>query len=284
MHSHSGNFMVEQLSEGFFEIFEDGTFCKMDPGRLDNPADDPSLGKYSSALGIDPLLIQKNDTRIVIDPGLGWGLDHQSTYRDTSNVVTNLDIFEIDRHKIDFVILSHLHYDHTAGCTFVNNEFKTSATFPNARYLVHRDEWNFALNQINKQKAKHGATYNLDEFYKLVAEQRVDFIDGEIHSPVDGITMIKTGGHTPGHLVVRIENENSTAFFMGDLIPTEYHLNHYAMKLIDADPVQSKKAKKMILKEALNKNATVFFYHSLYNKSGLISQDNHKKFILTDRK
>jgi len=82
--------MIEQLSEGFFEIFEDGSFQKMDPSRLDNVSEDTSLGKYSSALGIDPLLIQSNGKTIVIDPGLGWGLDHRSSYNDTSSVVTQL--------------------------------------------------------------------------------------------------------------------------------------------------------------------------------------------------
>ncbi|MDX1591938.1 MAG: MBL fold metallo-hydrolase, partial [Balneolaceae bacterium] len=113
-----GDFAIEQLSEGFFELFEDGSFQKMDPDRIRYAADDPTLGKYSSALGIDPLLITNGETNIVIDPGLGWGLDHNSRFRDTSNVITNLNIFGLRPEDIHHVVLSHLHFDHAAGCTF----------------------------------------------------------------------------------------------------------------------------------------------------------------------
>ena len=144
-----GDFVIEQLSEGFFELFKDGSFVKMDPARLNEPETDPSLGSYSRALGIDPLLVQTPDLNIIIDPGLGWGLDHQSNYRNTSNVKTNLDVFGLMPENIDIVILSHLHYDHSAGATFVTESLNTTPTFPNARYLLHRDEWNYALSKNN---------------------------------------------------------------------------------------------------------------------------------------
>ena len=75
-----GNSTIEQLSEGFFELFGDGTFQKMESSRLDNLKDDPNIGKFTSAIGIDPLLIQKGDQNILVDPGLGWGLDSGSHY------------------------------------------------------------------------------------------------------------------------------------------------------------------------------------------------------------
>jgi len=99
-----GRFDIEQLSEGFFELFKDGTFSKMDPNRLNNPMEDDSLGRYSSALGIDPLLITDGETNLVIDPGLGWGLDNRSSYKETSNIVTNLNIFGLRPQDIHYVI------------------------------------------------------------------------------------------------------------------------------------------------------------------------------------
>ncbi len=277
-----GDFHVEQLSEGFFELFEDGSFSKMDPSRLKDPEGDSALGKYSSALGIDPLLIRRNQTNIIVDPGLGWGLDKNSRYHNTSNVITNLDIFGLKREDISMVLLSHLHFDHVAGATFVSKDSKTTPTFPNAEYLVHRDEWEFALQQIGKEQEHPGAGYNLDEFYKLVAEKRIRFIEKEVSEPVPGLTFIKTGGHTAGHMAVKLKSTNAAAYYLGDLIPTEYHLNHYPMKFIDYDSIQAKKAKMLLLKQAFKEQATMFFYHSLYKKSGKLIQDKHKKYVLID--
>lgn len=272
--------MVEQLSEGFFELFEDGTFQKMEHSRLDNLKDDPNIGKFTSAIGIDPLLIQKDGQNILIDPGLGWGLDTGSRYKDASNIITNLDIFDLEPEDINKVILTHLHFDHSAGISFVSEDFMTRPTFPNAEYIVHKDEWDFALTQIDKKNKTPGAGYKLDEVYRLVAQGSLIFIEEEIYEPIEGVFAIKTGGHTPGHMVIKLKDRDETAYFMGDLIPTEYHLNHYSMRDIDVDPLQSKKAKTLLLKQALKERAVMFFYHSLFKKSGQLSRDPQKKYIL----
>ncbi|MDX1640544.1 MAG: MBL fold metallo-hydrolase [Balneolaceae bacterium] len=275
-----GDFNIEQLSEGFFEVFEDGTFQKMEASRLDNLKDDPNIGKFTSAIGIDPLLIQKNGKNIIVDPGLGWGLDTGSQYRNTSNIVTNLDIFDLTPEDIDKVILTHLHFDHAAGTSYISDDLTTLPTFPNAEYFVHRDEWEYALSQINQDSKLMGADYKLDEIYKLVAEERFTFVEEEVFVPMEGIFAIKTGGHTPGHMVIKLKELDETAYFMGDLIPTEYHLNHYSMRQLDTDPLQSKKAKTLLLRQALKENAVMFFYHSLFKKSGQLSRDQQKKYIL----
>lgn len=277
-----GNYVLEQLSEGFFELFRDGTFVKMDPSRLNEPEEDSSLGKYSSAVGIDPLLIQTEKKNIIIDPGLGWGLDYNSIHANTSNVITNLDVFNLTPQDIDLVILSHLHYDHSAGSTFVSDEIKTQPIFPNANYIVHKEEWEYAINNHNQRETVPGADYKLDELFRLAADNRFLFINENSYSPAKGIHIYKSGGHTPGHLVVKIKSEDETAYFMGDLIPTEHHLNHYPIKQIDMDPVAAKKAKTNILKDAYRENATMFFYHSLYKKTGKLARDNQKKYVLIE--
>ena len=276
-----GRFDIEQLSEGFFELFKDGTFSKMDPYRLNNPMEDDSLGRYSSALGIDPLLITDGETNLVIDPGLGWGLDNRSSYKETSNIVTNLNIFGLRPQDIHYVILTHLHYDHVAGATYVSDKLKTTATFPNAKYLIRREEWEFALTQL--QDRTPGAGYQLDELYRLVADDRVLFIDNDVHQPVKGVYCMKSGGHTPGHQVVKLQDSGETAYFLGDLIPTEHHLNHYPMKLIDHSPLEAKKAKTLLLKKALREQAQLYFYHSLFNKNGQLAKDRHKNYVLLDK-
>ena len=207
----TGRFHIEQLSEGFFEIFGDGILQKMEPKRLENPKDELSLGKYSSAIGIDPLYITDGSVHILLDTGLGWGLDHNSDFRQTSNVETNLEIFGVQPNDIQFVVLTHLHYDHVAGSTYVNPDIETSATFPNAEYLVQKREWDFAVSAESQQPGLTGAGYRMDELYKLAAEDRFHFIDKDTFELVPGIDLLFTGGHTPGHQIVRISDYGQTA-------------------------------------------------------------------------
>lgn len=277
-----GEIKVEQLSEGFFELFEDGHFQKMERSRLKNLQDDPNLGTYTSAVGIDPVLIQNEKHIIVADPGLGWGLDSGSRHSGTSNIRTNLDIFGLKPEDVDFVVLTHLHFDHVAGSTYVNEYFQTTPTFPNARYIVHQDEWNFALQQIDLEKQPKGAGYQLDELYRLIADGRIHMQKGDLLSISDGIQCIKTGGHTPGHMILRLTGKKEIAYYLGDLLPAEYHLNHYSMRQMDIDPNQAKKAKSLLLRQALRENAIIFFYHSLFKKAGQLSRDRKKGYVLKD--
>ncbi len=277
-----GSFIVEQLSEGFFEVFKDGTIQKTSPAAIDTDQNQAEQLKSTQAVGIDPLFISGYEMNIIVDPGLGWGLDFKSRFKDTSNVKTNLDIFGIRPEDIDFVVLTHLHFDHSAGCTFVSDEIKTNPTFPNARYIVHRLEWEFAISQIEQKSGSYGEMYKIDELYKLAADNRFRFIDREIYFPVRGLELIHTGGHTPGHLAIRIHDYGNTAWYTGDLIPSENQLNQSSSPVEDSDPIRAKKMKTRILNRAYNEKAVLFFYHSLYRKAGKLSLNEKEQFVLNE--
>jgi glyoxylase-like metal-dependent hydrolase (beta-lactamase superfamily II) len=277
-----GRFEVEQLSEGIFDSFEDGTFIKIDAQDITSKQTQTDVPRSSSAIGIDPVLIRDGDKNILLDTGLGWGLDHKSSYTDTSNLKTNLDIFGLTPEDVTHVVLSHLHFDHAAGSTFVDQNASTQPTMPNANYFVQKLEWLYAIERVGEKNPVQGADYNMDELYKLHAEERLVLITDTSFELLPGITLIRTGGHTPGHQIIKIQSEGESAYFLGDLVPSEYHLNHYAMKNMDIDPIQSKKAKTLILRQALKEKAALFFYHSIHIKNGALVQDQDKKYALIE--
>ena len=263
-----GRFEIEQLSEGIFEAYNDGIFQKIDSADITAKQVKQGLNKSSSTIGINPILIRNGKQNILLDTGLGWGLDHKSKYNDTSNLLTNLDIFGLSPADITHVVLSHLHFDHAAGSTFVDESTSTQATMPYANYFIQKKEWYYALEQVDQKKNTLGAGYELDEFYKLAAEDKLVMITDTYFELVPGIELIRTGGQT--------------AYFLGDLVPSEHHLNHYAMRQMDIDPIQSKKAKTLLLRQALKENSLMLFYHSVHAKAGKLEQDEDKKFVLRD--
>ncbi|HKL19051.1 MAG TPA: MBL fold metallo-hydrolase, partial [Halalkalibaculum sp.] len=139
-----GRFSIEQLSEGRFEIFSDGTINREPVNQSEQESS--TLGKSgdSARIGINPILISDENYKVLLDTGLGWGLDAGSSYKNVSNIASNLDIFDLKPEDITHVILSHLHYDHAAGSSYTNEESVTCATFPNADYYVQRREWEYA--------------------------------------------------------------------------------------------------------------------------------------------
>lgn len=278
-----GSFTIEVLSEGRFEIFKDGHINRSDISEKDVTPEAGILTSKSSAfVGINPILIKTGLHNVLIDPGLGWGLDAGSDYKDVSNVRTNLNIFGLEPEDISHVILSHLHYDHAAGCSFTDADTRTRATFPNATYFVHQEEWEFALSQTQEEPITLGAGYRLDDFYRLIADEKVALLEDNQNNIIDGITAIRTGGHTPGHQAVLISNNGECAYYLGDLLPSPAHLNSYAMRNLDIDPIQAKKSKIQLLRSAFDQNASLLFYHSLFSNVGRLQKDDKKKYILKE--
>jgi glyoxylase-like metal-dependent hydrolase (beta-lactamase superfamily II) len=277
-----GRFEIEQLSEGVFEVFRDGIIQKTDASAITARKEKTAIRSSSTPIGINPILIKDGKHNILLDTGLGWGLDQNSRYSNTSNLLTNLDIFGLTPADITHVVLSHLHFDHSAGSTFVDQDISTQPTMSYANYFIQKKEWYYALEQNNLKKELQGAGYNLDELYKLAAVDKFVMITDTYFELLPGIELIRTGGHTPGHQIVKIQDSGETAYFLGDLIPSEHHLNHYAMRQLDVDPVQSKKARTLILRQALKEEAILLFYHSIHAKAGKLDQNKDKKFILRE--
>ncbi|MEX2605417.1 MAG: MBL fold metallo-hydrolase [Gracilimonas sp.] len=277
-----GRFEIEQLSEGIFNVFDDGIIQKIDSSEITARKQVSDIKTRSVPIGINPILIRDGKHNVLLDTGLGWGLDHKSKYTNTSNLLTNLDIFGLTPADITHVVLSHLHFDHAAGSTFVDENTSTQPTMTYANYFIQKKEWYFALEQIGRKNENLGAGYEMDELYKLAADEKLVMITESHFELIPGIELIQTGGHTPGHQIIKIHDSGNTAYYLGDLIPSEHQLNHYAMRQMDVDPIQSKKAKILILRQALKEEAMLLFYHSIHAKAGRLEQDKDKKFILKD--
>ncbi|MDX1586535.1 MAG: MBL fold metallo-hydrolase [Balneolaceae bacterium] len=277
-----GRFSIEQLSEGRFEIFSDGTINREPVERSEKESNELRKSGDSARLGINPILLSDEQYKILLDTGLGWGLDAGSRYKNVSNIASNLDIFDLKPEDITHVILSHLHYDHSAGSSFTNEDSVTCATFPNAAYYVQRSEWEYALEEQFSDSNLKGCDYNLDDLYRLVAEDRVTFLDEVTSEIIEGIKVIRTGGHTPGHQAVRIHDGGETAYYLGDLLPTEHHLNQYSMRQMDVDPLAAKKMKIQLLRSAFEEAGLLLFYHSLYFSIGRLEKDDNKKYVLKE--
>jgi len=100
--------------------------------------------------------------------------------------------------EIDFVVLSHLHFDHTGGI----------GDFPNAAYIVHQKELEFAYNPPAYQKAGY-LRKDFDgkgvDWYTLRGglEGGFDLFDD------DSIRLFLSPGHTPGHMSMRVKLPNT---------------------------------------------------------------------------
>ncbi len=69
-------------------------------------------------------------------------------------LVDGLREYGLHPQDIDVVMNTHLHFDHCGGNTRVENG-KTIATFPNARYIVQRGEFEHAQKPTERDRASY---------------------------------------------------------------------------------------------------------------------------------
>ena len=274
-----GRFTIEQLSEGQFEFFPDGTINRR---PIDEETDDISelVSKSSSELiGINPVYVTDEKHHILLDTGLGWGLDAGSAYEDVSNIKTNLSIFDVTPADITHVVLSHLHYEHAAGSSYTDVNQTIRPTFPNARYFLQKPEWEYAVEQVQNNSA-YSNLYKLDDLYRIYVDAHFEMVQEKQLEIIPGITLIRTEGHTAGHQIVKITDNAEVGYFLGDLIATEKQLNHFSVSAGHMDRMQTKRWKVQLLKKAFQEKAVLFFYHSLFSSAGRLKKDKDEQYVL----
>lgn len=112
---------------------------------------------------------------------------------------------------IDYVLLTHLHWDHAA-----NNHL-----FPNAKFIVQRDELRYAYAPSRYfEKAFLSPQGGYSPPY---LNTRFDLIDGDIEL-FSGLQALKCPGHTPGSQAVRLRTRHGWATISGDAVFTYENL------------------------------------------------------------
>lgn len=163
---------------------------------------------------IHALLVETGDRAIVVDTCIGndkrravpaWNMLQTAFLEDLADAGQA-------REDIDTVLCTHLHTDHV-GWNTMWADGAWVPTFPNARYLMGRKEFEYW-----RDAAEGGqADVMQDSVYPIWEAGLVDLIDQDAEI-APGITLIPSPGHTPGHASVLIESAGETALITGDFL------------------------------------------------------------------
>lgn len=218
------------------------------------PTDDNYL-TYSNS----PLLVRTPEANIIIDTGLGNKLSekHKKIFRllDEWSIVEDLANYGLKSDDINAVIFTHGDFDHAGGVVTLQPDASTKLTFPNARHIMQRSEW----EDISKPNIRAEHTYFPANFEGLEANGLLELVDGE-QEIFPGISVRHSGGHTRGHQVVVIKGSGGTVVHMGDIFPTHHHANPLWIMSYDNFPLDVIEQKVAIFNE-FRGDAWFTFYH-----------------------
>ncbi|MBY0124143.1 MBL fold metallo-hydrolase [Bacillus sp. S/N-304-OC-R1] len=214
-------------------------------------------------LRTDPILIQTNGKKILVDSGLGTGKLTDKQKRnfgalEESSVVGDLETLNLKPGDIDYILMTHLHFDHACGLTMPDGESYTSV-FPNAKIIVSQTEW----NEMRDPNIRSRNTY-WKQNWESIQEQVVTF---EKEWTLHSVRMVHTGGHSDGHSIIIIEDGEDILIHMGDIMPTHAHQNVLWVLAYDDYPMDSIWAKEKWIHYGIEKNAWFSFYHDAYYRA-----------------
>lgn len=189
-------------------------------------------------MSIHALVVETPSRRIVVDTCLG----NDKTGRDVpgwnglqTDFLARLAAAGSPRESVDTVMCTHLHVDHVGWNTMLVDG-QWVPTFPNARYLMGRTEFEYWTDQHRNVEAS--PIYE-DSIRPVFEAGLVDLVDTDSQL-CDEIRLVPTVGHTPGHVSVRIDSGGESALITGDFVhhPCQLARPDWAAT-VDYDPARS---------------------------------------------
>jgi glyoxylase-like metal-dependent hydrolase (beta-lactamase superfamily II) len=181
---------------------------------------------------------------IMVDTGMGPG-PHPDRGNRTGDLINQLKIKGVDTGDVDIVAHTHLHGDHV-GWNIDNTDSQPAPTFPKARYLVPRLDW----EHFTQPDVIGTAPQVTNSVIPLQGMGLMDLVDSE-HNITDEVKTLSTPGHTPGHMVIVITSQGEKAMVVGDLLHNKAQVERPDWTAgVDTDKDSSRRNRENILDQA----------------------------------
>jgi len=257
----AGGVRVRVVRAGWFRPDAGGFFGVVPKPLWSRLVEADERGRILCRLNL--LLVESVGKRLLVETGTGERMrdkDRDIKGIEGGNPAVALQAVDVDPDTIDFVIVSHLHYDHAGGMVGADGR----PLFARARYVVQRDEAAAARGDELRLQGIRGT----EQRGLVRAAGQLAEVHGDVEV-VPGVTVIPTGGHTRGSQAVMIgqaasAQENGVAeraVFFGDLIPTRWQLPVRWTSAFDDYPVEAVEVRHRLLTRVVDDGWWCYFTH-----------------------
>jgi glyoxylase-like metal-dependent hydrolase (beta-lactamase superfamily II) len=214
------------------------------------------------------LLIEHPDGLVLVDTGLGdkedpkfhdiYAIENAGTDPGPTQLEDAIRAAGHRSEEVKWVINTHLHFDHAGGNTLraVTSQSPVRLAFPNATYVVQKNELEFARHTNERTRA----SYMAPNFEPVAAAGRWALIEGDVEI-LPGIRSRLTPGHIPWHQSIVVSSGGETAVFLADVVPTSAHLPLAYIMGYDLEPLRTLESRRSLYQDAVAGGWWFIFEH-----------------------
>jgi glyoxylase-like metal-dependent hydrolase (beta-lactamase superfamily II) len=261
-----GNFECMAISDTKSPMELNRLFPAIKPQQMEQ-----LLRKYNAPPGdimeVMCLLIKTGERTILIDTG--WGVGEQP---NSGCLMPILRATGIQPREIDMVIITHGHPDHIGG----NTDEKGRALFPNARYTMYRNEWDFWTSSPDLPQTAEEVKQKMHAYVRknlIPLRDKFTLVDDKTEI-VPGIKFVSAPGHSPYHCMLEISSSTERLLYVSDLM-------HHPIQVPcpdcyvfgDFNPKQAIRTRSANIRQAASTGSLIFACHFTFPGLGYIVRD-----------
>lgn len=210
-----GEIDVLVISDGVLTPPSESMATNADPSVRAAWLDDKFLSRDAFDWALNEVVVRSGRQTILIDSGLG------AEYPDfprAGQLGRRLGAAGIDLGSVTDVVLTHMHFDHVGGLLVdgvkdrLRPDLRIHVSAAEVAFWASPDFSRTAMPPALADVARSAATRFLEEYRGQLRPFE------EEHEVAPGVVVRRTGGHTPGHSVVRLASGDDRLMFAGDAV------------------------------------------------------------------
>jgi len=242
-----GEIDVLVISDGVLPLPAATLATNSDPAELAAWLDDmrqpPDVFKWP----LNVVVVRSGGRTILIDAGIGAELP--ANFPQAAGLLAlRLEAAGIDPASVTDVVLTHMHVDHVGGLLDDGLRRRLRPDVPIHLAAAEVEFWtspDFSRNtfagmpEVLRSAARRFADEYASQLRPFEAE----------HEVAPGVVVRRTGGHTPGHSVVRLASGGDRLTFLGDAVFQDHFDRPDWYNAFDHDPEEAVRVRVRLLRE-----------------------------------
>lgn len=241
-----GDIEVLVISDGVLPITARTQATNADDAEYGQWLDDRFLPHDVIDWPLNVVVVRSGDRTILVDAGLGVEFPD---FPKSGQTVHRLEAAGIDPGAITDVVLTHLHMDHVGGLLTrglkerLRGDLQVHVAAREAEFWEAPDFSHTDMPAPVPGALRQIATRFLDEYRGRMRTFETEY------ELAPGVLIARTGGHTPGHSVVRLASGGDALTFAGDAVFAPGFDNPEWHNGFEHDPVESARVRIELLRE-----------------------------------